>query len=90
MNFMRSSLLSKIEGSSTSGSAAQKLQQIKEHFRAVRELERNFHEHVIHGNLQNIHALAKKNPSLLVKVLRVIENEEVTSFSLQQKQQAQD
>jgi hypothetical protein len=29
--------------------------------------------------------LAKKNPSLLVKVLRVIENEEVTNASLSMK-----
>lgn len=50
MNFMRTSFLAKIEAQSHSGapndksavSAASKLQKIKEHFRAVGELERQF------------------------------------------------
>jgi hypothetical protein len=44
----------------------------------VSDLERQFQETVIQGNLQNIYSLALKNPSLLVKVLRIIENEEIT------------
>jgi hypothetical protein len=50
MNFMRTSFLAKIEAQSQPGapndksavSAASKLQKIKEHFRAVGELERQF------------------------------------------------
>jgi hypothetical protein len=50
MNFMRTSFLAKIEAQSQPGapndksavSAATKLQKIKEHFRAVGELERQF------------------------------------------------
>lgn len=82
MNSMRSSFLAKIEGSSA---PATKLQQIREHFREAKELERLFHEQAILARLQDAHVLAKKNPSLLVKVLRVVENEEVTSASLRQK-----
>ena len=33
----------------------------------------------------NTHALAKKNPSLLIKVLRVIENEEFANASISQR-----
>lgn len=98
MNFMRTSFLAKIEAQSHSGapndksavSAASKLQKIKEHFRAVGELERQFQETVIQGNLQNIYNLALKNPSLLVKVLRIIENEEITLQSLEQKYSQQE
>lgn len=77
MNYMRASFLSKV------GEA--RLARIKEHFRPARELEARFHEQVIQGNLQNVHVLAKKNPSLLVKVLRVIENDEVASKALDAK-----
>jgi hypothetical protein len=84
MNYMRQSFLSKIEQGEDQKQSG-KLQKIREHFRAVRELEKLFHEVVIQGNLQNVHNLSKRNPSLLVKVLRVIENEEVTNTSLQQK-----
>ena len=55
---------------------------MKEHFRAVRELEKRFHEEVIQGNLQNTYVIAKKNPALLVKILRVIENDAVAEASL--------
>ena len=55
MNFMRTQFLTKIEASSQSGapgdksavSAATKLQKIKDHFRTVGELERQFQETVI-------------------------------------------
>jgi hypothetical protein len=56
----------------------------------VGELEQRFHETVIQGNIQNIYALALKNPSLLVKVLRIIENEDITNNSLIQKFQAKE
>jgi hypothetical protein len=86
MNYMRTSFLQKIENAPAGGgNNAVKLARIREHFRAVRELELMFHEQVIQGNLQNTHNLAKKNPQLLVRVLRVIENEEVTNESLNAK-----
>jgi hypothetical protein len=89
INYMRKSFLSKIEGA-TSANHQDKLLSIKEHFRDVSELEQRFHETVIQGNIQNIYFLALNNPVKLVKVLRIIENEEVTNASLVSKFKAKE
>eukprot|EP00347_Sterkiella_histriomuscorum_P001774 403370734 len=62
----------------------EKLRKIKEHFRAVGDLEKQFQK-IIFDQFTDAHELAKKDPSLLVKILRIIENEEITNQSLKEK-----
>ena len=60
LNYMRTSFLQKIESGSISANPgangkettlSTKVQKIKEHFRIVKELEKQFHESVVHANL---------------------------------------
>ncbi|CDW77151.1 UNKNOWN [Stylonychia lemnae] len=71
MNYMRISFLKRIEEQSSD-------QKGQERHRPSIISKRRSH-------LTNAHELAKKDPSLLVKFLRIIENEETTNQSLKEK-----